>query len=115
MLTIHTSPKSERMGILVTLVAAALVAGATRSAAQGRPNQPEADVVDSGTLTLSRRQFPVGTERYSVTREGDALVLRSNITAQVRSAALDQTTELRMGQDYTPRRFSINGDVNAWA
>lgn len=90
-------------------------AGKTSSEAQNIPNQTETNIVESGSLTLFRRQLPVGAERYSVTREGGALVLRSSISAQVRTSALEQTAELRMGQDYTPRRFAIKGDINAWA
>src|SRR5215208_115529 len=50
-----------------------------------------------------------GEESYEITREGDALVLKSSFALKLLEAEKPLTATLRVRKDLTPERFEIAG------
>jgi imidazolonepropionase-like amidohydrolase len=67
------------------------------------------EVVEEGTLRLYYLQLPLGQERYSLSREGDDLLLISDFDFTDRGGRVELGASLRMAGDLTPKRFEARG------
>jgi len=85
------------MRIAILLVAGALLVHA----------QP--DSIERGTLRLHYVQKPIGYERYTIARDGDALTLTSDFDFTDRGGRVQLASPLRTKPDFTPIAFTAKG------
>jgi imidazolonepropionase-like amidohydrolase len=71
--------------------------------------------VESGKFRLHKFEQPIGEETYSVTREGDSLVVKSAFQFTDRGTSVPLTAELHTAQDLTPQSFRIKGSVSRFS
>ena len=67
------------------------------------------ELVEEGTLRLYYLKLPLGYERYSLTRDGEDLLLNSVFDFTDRGGRVQLAASLRMAMDLTPRRFESKG------
>ena len=83
------------------LTIAALLAAAVGAAAP--------DPIERGTLRLHYVQKPIGWERYTITRDGNALAMSSDFDFTDRGGRVQLAATLRMQPDFTPIAFKASG------
>jgi imidazolonepropionase-like amidohydrolase len=66
-------------------------------------------VIESGKFRLHKFAQPIGEESYEVTRDGDALVMKTSFLFTDRGSPVPLTTTLRTRQDLTPEAYAIKG------
>ena len=67
------------------------------------------DPVERGTLRLHYVQKPIGYERYTIARDGDALSLSSDFDFTDRGGRVQLAATIRTRPDYTPIAFTARG------
>ena len=85
-----------------------LVAGAGTLAQTPQP-------IESGKFRLHKFEQPIGEETYTVTRDGDSLVVSSTFEFTDRGTKVPLSAELRAAQDLTPETFKIKGRVSRFS
>ena len=65
--------------------------------------------IEQGVLRLHYVQKPIGYERYSIARDGDALALTSDFEFTDRGGRVQLASQLRVRPDYTPLHFTAKG------
>lgn len=80
--------------------------GPTNISAQ---TNPSTNVIESGKFRLHKFAQAIGEESYEVTRDGDALVMKTNFLFTDRGSPVPLTTTLRTRQDLTPAAYDIKG------
>src|SRR5438874_9350651 len=65
--------------------------------------------VERGTLRLHYVQKPIGYERYTIARDGDALSLSSDFDFTDRGGRVQLAATIRTRPDYTPIAFTARG------
>ena len=65
--------------------------------------------IERGTLRLHYVQKPIGYERYTIARDGDALRLSSDFDFTDRGGRVQLAATLRTRPDYTPIAFTARG------
>src|SRR5205807_1681782 len=83
----------------------------TSAGALGQTPQP----IESGKFRLHKFEQAIGEESYSVTRDGDSLVINSNFLFTDRGSKVPLTATLRTRQDLTPETFDIKGSVSRFS
>lgn len=78
----------------------------------GRQVQKEAQPVETGKFRLHKFQQAIGEESYTVTRDGDALVMKTEFKFTDRGSQVPLTTMLRTRQDLTPLAYQIKGKTS---
>lgn len=68
-------------------------------------------VTESGKFRLHKFEQEIGEETYSITREGDSLVVKSNFKFTDRGSPVPLTATLRTKQNFTPESFEIKGNT----
>src|SRR5262245_6953013 len=86
-------------GMRLTIVA--LIAAAVGAAAP--------DPVERGSLRLHYVQKPIGYERYTIARDGDALSMTSDFDFTDRGGRVQLASTLRTQPDFTPVAFKASG------
>lgn len=71
--------------------------------------------IESGKFRLHKFEQPIGEESYTVTRDGDSLVVSSNFEFTDRGRRVPLTATLRTRQDLTPQSFNIKGSVSRFS
>jgi imidazolonepropionase-like amidohydrolase len=71
--------------------------------------QDAAPPVERGTLRLHYVQKPIGYERYTIVRDGDALTLTSDFDFTDRGGRVQLGATLRTRPDFTPLTFKASG------
>jgi imidazolonepropionase-like amidohydrolase len=71
--------------------------------------QSGAPAAEHGTLVLHYVQKPIGAEHYTVTREGGAVQLTSDIDFTDRGGRVQLESSLKMGADLRPQTFRAKG------
>ena len=71
--------------------------------------------IESGKFRLHKFEQPIGEETYTITRDGDSLVVRSTFEFTDRGRRVPLTAELRTRQDLTPESFNIKGSVSRFS
>jgi imidazolonepropionase-like amidohydrolase len=71
--------------------------------------------IESGTFRLHKFEQPIGQETYAVTRDGDSLVVESKFEFTDRGSKVPLSATLRTGQDLTPQRFNIRGNISRFS
>src|SRR5215208_4278593 len=107
----HRLPRFRRaalIGFLISLLSFNLaVTNAFRPQAQ-----IEAQPVETGKFRLHKFQQAIGEESYAVTRDGDALVMKTEFKFTDRGSPVPLTTTLRTRQDLTPLAYEIKGKTS---
>ena len=67
------------------------------------------ELVEEGTIRLFYLQHPLGYERYTLSGDGGDLLLTSDFDFTDRGGQVQLVATLRMGGDWTPRRFQAKG------
>lgn len=80
--------------------------------AYGQQAQANTQTVESGKFRLHKFQQAIGEESYEVTRDGDALVMKTEFKFTDRGTAVPLSTTLRTKQDLTPLAFEIKGKTS---
>lgn len=88
-----------RFSLLVALTTVCLAFGQSRSPV----------VVEQGTLRLHYVQKPIGYEKYTITRDGDALQLSSDFDFTDRGGHVQLAASLKTQPDFTPIHFQAKG------
>src|SRR6266436_6861352 len=73
------------------------------------------EVVETGKFRLHKLELPIGEESYSITRDGDRLVVSSSFEFTDRGRRVPLTATLRTRQDLTPESFEIKGSVSRFS
>lgn len=76
------------------------------------PLQGGAQTIETGKFRLHKFQQAIGEESYTVTRDGDALVMKSEFKFTDRGTSVPLTTSLRTRQDLTPLAYEIKGKTS---
>jgi imidazolonepropionase-like amidohydrolase len=105
-MTSNSNPRWARAFFLSLLLL--LVAGAGAFAQTPPP-------IESGKFRLHKFEQPIGEETYSVTRDGDSLVINSNFEFTDRGRKVPLTATLRTRQDLAPESFNIKGSVSRFS
>ena len=71
--------------------------------------------IESGKFRLHKFEQPIGEETYTITREGDSLLVKSNFEFTDRGRRVPLTATLKTRQDLTPESFNINGSVSRFS
>jgi imidazolonepropionase-like amidohydrolase len=116
MLSGHSFEKN-RLRFISHFVLVGLLLGSFRFSppvtdALGSPLQDGAATVETGKFKLHKFQQPIGEESYTVTRDGDALVMKSEFKFTDRGTPVPLTTSLRTRQDLTPLAYEIKGKTS---
>src|SRR5262245_40312112 len=104
-MTISTNSGARR-ALLISLLL--LLAGTW---VQGQTPQP----IESGKFRLHKFEQPIGEENYTVTRDGDSLVISSNFQFTDRGRSVPLAATLQTRQDLTPLSFNIKGSVSRFS
>ncbi|MBP6572213.1 MAG: hypothetical protein KA226_12370, partial [Gemmatimonadales bacterium] len=97
-----------RIIAIATLLA---IPSASRPTLQG---QALPDTTEQGEFTIYNLQQRVGTERYSIVREGDAVVHRATWSFKYLGGAGELATELRTTRAGQPIAFRMKGPTSTW-
>src|SRR5262245_46312387 len=68
--------------------------------------------IETGTFKLHKFEQPIGQESYTVTRDGDSLVVESKFEFTDRGQKVPLSATLRTNQSLTPQSFSIKGSIS---
>ncbi len=79
--------------------------------AQTQTPQP----IESGKFRLHKFEQPIGEETYTITREGDSLLVNSSFEFTDRGRKVPLTATLKTRQDLTPENFDIKGKVSRFS
>jgi imidazolonepropionase-like amidohydrolase len=79
--------------------------------AQTQTPQP----IESGKFRLHKFEQPIGEESYTITRDGDSLVVASSFQFTDRGRRVPLSAELRTRADLTPISFNIKGRVSRFS
>src|SRR5882724_8376636 len=71
--------------------------------------------IESGKFRLHKFEQPIGEETYTITREGDSLVVNSQFEFTDRGSKVPLSATLKTRQDLTPESFSIKGNVSRFS
>jgi imidazolonepropionase-like amidohydrolase len=97
-----------RIIVIATLLA---MPSASRATLQG---QALPDTTEQGEFTIYNIQQRVGTERYSIVREGDVLVHRATWSFKHLGGSGELATELRTTRAGQPIAFRMKGPTSTW-
>ena len=100
---------------LLLLTAAPLSARAQQQQQSPAPKPDGAQAVEAGEFRLHKFEQPIGVESYTVTRDGDSLVVRSTFEFTDRGTKVPLSATLRARQDLTPQSFEIKGKVSRFS
>jgi len=73
------------------------------------------EVIETGKFRLHKLELPIGEESYSITRDGDSLVVQSAFEFTDRGRTVPLKATLRTRQDLTPESFEIKGSVSRFS
>src|SRR5215813_5094680 len=99
---------SARAGLLLSF----LLFNLSMAAAFAPPARPSVQAVETGKFRLHKFQQAIGEESYTVTRDGDALVMKTDFKFVDRGSPVPLTTTLRTRQDLTPLAYEIKGKTS---
>lgn len=85
---------------------------ATCALAQTQSPTGAAPLVESGKFRLHKFEQPIGEESYSISRDGDSLVIKSSFGFTDRGQRVPLSAMLRARQDLTPESFDIKGNTS---
>src|SRR5262245_25410872 len=68
--------------------------------------------IETGTFKLHKFEQPIGQETYTVTRDGDSLVVESKFEFTDRGQKVPLSATLRTNQSLTPQSFRIKGSIS---
>jgi len=71
--------------------------------------------IESGKFRLHKFEQPIGEESYTITPDGNSLVVKSSFQFVDRGTPVPLSAELRAAKDLTPERFSIKGSVSRFS
>src|ERR1044071_68854 len=74
--------------------------------------QSGAQTIETGKFRLHKFQQAIGEESYEVTRDGDALVMKTDFKFTDRNSPVPLTTTLHTRQDLTPLAYEIKGKTS---
>ncbi|MEN3332924.1 MAG: hypothetical protein V7641_2289 [Blastocatellia bacterium] len=74
--------------------------------------QTSAPPIETGKFRLHKFQQAIGEESYEITRDGDALLMKSEFKFTDRGSPVPLTTSLRTRQDLTPLEYEIKGKTS---
>src|SRR5258705_8359136 len=83
--------------------------------AQGSASAQTSQPIESGKFRLHKFEQAIGEETYTITRDGDSLVVKSTFEFTDRGSRVPLTAELRTGPDLTPQTFNIKGKVSRFS
>jgi imidazolonepropionase-like amidohydrolase len=111
MLVSHTMNRQRfiaaaRASLLLAIFLIVLSARAIAQPAQG------AQTIETGKFLLHKFQQNIGEEKYEVTRDGDALVMKTEFRFVDRGSRVPLETTLRTRQDLTPLSYQIKGKTS---
>src|SRR5262245_21250567 len=89
---------------MLRIIVAALLCGLV-----GFAQAPPATPIEQGVIRLHYVQKPIGYERYQVTRDGDGLLLSSDLDFTDRGGRSQLATTLKLKPDLTPTHFKAKG------
>jgi imidazolonepropionase-like amidohydrolase len=115
----HTAQSKSFVQLALLLLVLCAAPGLVR-AQQAAPPQPKQlpygdPAIESGQFRLHKFEQPIGLESYSITREADALAIRSTFEFTDRGRKVPLTATLRTRQDLTPESFEIKGSVSRFS
>ncbi|HJQ31562.1 MAG TPA: amidohydrolase family protein [Pyrinomonadaceae bacterium] len=107
------SPSAARLALLFVL---SLAAASAARAQQPTPTPAQTpQPVEAGEFRLHKFEQAIGVESYTVTRDGDSLVVRSTFEFTDRGTKVPLSATLRARQDLTPQSFEIKGKVSRFS
>jgi imidazolonepropionase-like amidohydrolase len=106
---------ASRLPLLLLVLLAATTSIRAQQATPERKQTPAGNVVESGQFRLHKFEKPIGVESYTVERDGDSLVVRSNFEFTDRGTRVPLAATLRARQDLTPVSFEIKGSVSRFS
>src|ERR1043166_585912 len=106
---------ASRLPLLLLLLVAATASIRAQQSPPGQKPAAPANAVESGQFRLHKFEKPIGVESYTVTRDGDSLVVRSNFEFTDRGTRVPLAATLRARQDLTPESFEIKGSVSRFS
>jgi imidazolonepropionase-like amidohydrolase len=68
--------------------------------------------IEKGTFKLHKFEQSIGQETYTITRDGDSLVVESKFEFTDRGSKVPLSATLRTSQSLTPLSFSIKGNIS---
>jgi len=71
--------------------------------------------IESGKFRLHKFEQPIGEETYTITRDGEALEVKSTFEFTDRGTKVPLSAQLRAAQDLTPEKFNIKGSVSRFS
>src|ERR1700724_3373912 len=83
----------------------------TSARALAQTSQP----IGSGKFRLHKFEQPIGEETYTITRDGESLLVKSTFEFTDRGRKVPLSAELRVAQDLTPEKFNIKGSVSRFS
>ena len=100
--------RSAPIGFLLAI----FIFNLTATGAFRPPTQSSAQTIETGKFRLHKFQQAIGEESYEVTRDGDALVMKTDFKFTDRNSPVPLTTTLRTRQDLTPLAYEIKGKTS---
>ena len=71
--------------------------------------------IETGKFRLHKFEQPIGEETYTITKDGDSLVVSSTFAFTDRGRRVPLTATLRTQKDFTPESFNIKGSVSRFS
>ena len=71
-----------------------------------------ASPVSSGRFRLHKFEQPIGQESYTIARDGDVLLLRTDFEFTDRGSKVPLEAIVRTTDDYTPLHFTVKGKTS---
>ena len=68
--------------------------------------------IETGTFKLHKFEQPIGQETYTISRDGDSLVVESKFEFTDRGSKVPLNATLRTNQSLTPQSFNIKGSIS---
>ena len=100
--------RSLSIAFLIAILFLQPVAQGGHSGARRQEAQP----LEAGKFRLHKFQQAIGEETYGVTRDGDALVMKTSFQFTDRGSPVPLSATLRTRQDLTPIHFEIKGKTS---
>lgn len=94
-----------------TLVLSLLLLLLAHAGSSAQTPQP----IESGSFRLHKFEQPIGQETYTITREGDSLVVDCKFEFTDRGTKVPLNATLKTRQDLTPESFNIKGNVSRFS
>src|ERR1044071_1081251 len=111
MIRLKPFARASRVSLFCVLLFAAAASARAQQQPTPTPAQtPKPDAaqsIESGEFRLHKFEQAIGTESYTVAREGDSLVVRSTFEFTDRGTKVPLTATLRARQDLTPQSLEI--------